>query len=122
MPVYALDTQTNDIPINNPDTNPVSDDHTWLLNYVARLERRTELGSGLSDDDRLWLCRSTFPDRTAFWFECLATATLEGTVEYRKLHAWSRFDTKRRQQYLMEGLEGRGLVKRLNPQTLQVLV
>lgn len=119
MTVYALDTQTSDIPIYNSDA---SDDHeAWLLAYLSKLERRTELGRCLDADAYAWLFRSAFPDRAPFWHECLATATLEGIVHYRKLHSWSRFETGRKQRYLIAGLVEHGLVERLDDQRLKVL-
>ena len=117
MSVYALDTQTNAIPVNNLD-----DDHeAWLLSYLSKLERRLELGRYLDSDDHAWLSRIPYADRHAFWLNCVHYADLEGIVAYRELASWQRFETKRKQQYLMESLEARGLIKRLNPQQLQVL-
>ncbi|MEM6427674.1 MAG: hypothetical protein AAF708_00435 [Deinococcota bacterium] len=122
MTVYTLDTTQTDIPIYNSEANSASDDHeAWLLAYLSKLERRTELGRCLDDDAHAWLFREAFPERHVFWFECLAEADLEGIVYFRQLHSWSRFETGRKQRYLIAGLVEHGLVERLDDQRLQVL-
>ncbi|MEM7737934.1 MAG: hypothetical protein AAF267_19315 [Deinococcota bacterium] len=116
MAVYNAVT---DVSLSNSPYN-LNPQASWLLDRAARLERRLELGTHLSDEASAWLFRDCFPDRHLFWLECLVKADLDGVVQYVNLESWRRFDTGRKRRYLLAGLEQLGLIERLSRGWLRV--
>lgn len=99
---------------------PVVDTYPVKNEYLARLERRRELGAGLlADEDALdWLASQA--KWAACYFEMLARADGEGVVVLSTLSAWRHFGTRRQRDHFLASCCERGLIQRIKRDVVKV--
>lgn len=113
MTVYAVK--------SNAFSHSTHDNPTWLLDRAARYERRLERGRIVDSDTRAWLLKPSQLERWALWCELVAFADVDGIAQLDQLAALAWFDTQRRRGYVLDQLEQRGLIERVDCERVRVL-